>query len=345
MIFRDCYGLGGLLLAATMWVHSTAEAARVPMFFNGAWQADIRYRKGDIVIYNNTLYQTLKRNAGIKPDADNRRWQVVLATASGGGTSTGRNCASPTMGGNLAGCDLSGGANPLRDLKLSGINLAHAILDGDIGNVDLTGANLRGAVLGLTYTDGSRVSLTLGSNAVLNYADLTGVTSGSGNTPLIANSVSFKGASLAAASVPSAKLRGADLSLSTLDGIDLSGADLSGVIAVNARIGNGNLYAIDLSGANLESATLERTVLDGAKLIAANLSRANLRGAALGGADLTGAYLGSADLTGALYGDTAIVGTDPTTGQTTEFEGAICPDGVKVDGLVATTCVGHGIGP
>lgn len=345
MIFRDCYGLGGLLLAATMWVHSTAEAARVPMFFNGPWQADIRYRKGDIVIYNNTLYQSLRRSAGIKPDADNRRWQVVLATSSGGGGTTGRDCANPTVGGNLADCDLIGNAHLLKDAKLGGINLAQAFMDGDIGNVDLTGANLRGATLGASYPDGRRVSLTLGSQAVVNFADLTGVSSGSGNTPLIANGVSFKGASLAAASVPSAKLRGADLSLSTLDSIDLSGADLSGVIAVNARIGNGNLYAIDLSGANLESATLERTVLDSAKLIAANLTRANLRGASLGGTDLTGAYLGSADLTGALYGDTAIVGTDPTTGQTTEFEGAICPDGVKVDGLVATTCVGHGIGP
>lgn len=338
--------LSALALSALAF-HPVAEAARVPMAFNGTWDAGIKYRKGDVVIHNNAIYQSLAgKNLGVEPGTNGGKWQLVLAQSSGGTTPTpaGQDCTKPSVGGNLAGCDLRGAAAKLKDQKLGGINLTGAFLDGDIGGVDLTGALLRGAVLGTSYADGKLLSLTLGTGAVLNFADLTGATSGSGNTPLIAPGVSFKGATLAAGSFPSAQLKGADLSLTAMDNIDLSGADLSGAIVIGARIGNGVLFACDLSGANFEGANLERANFDTAKLVSATLTGANLRGANLGSADLTGAYLGNANLAGAVNGETALLGTDPVTGQTTEFEGAICPDGVKVDGLAATTCLGHGIG-
>lgn len=347
MMSRNSHWIGAALIAAAILpVSPTAQAGRVPMFFNGSWQADLKYRKGDIVIYNNALYQSVKRNAGSKPDAGDGKWQLLVQSSSSGGNApVGQDCAKPTVGGNLAGCDLKGASALLKDLKLSGINLTGASLDGDIGNVDLTGATLRGALLGASYADGTLASLTLGSQAVANFADLTGVSSGSGNTPLIANGASFKGASLASASLASAQFQGADLSQAALDSIDLSGAKLAGVVAVGARFGNGTLYAADLANANLEGANLWRANLEAAKLVAANLYGADLRGANLGGTDLAGAYLGYANLLGAVNGDTALVGTDPATGQATEFEGAVCPDGALVDGIAVTTCLGHGIGP
>lgn len=347
MISRNSHWIGAVLIAAALPAAPVAQAARVPMFFNGTWQADLKYRKGDVVVYNNALYQSAKRNAGSKPDAGDGKWLLLVQSSGSGGTNApaGQDCGKPTVGGNLAGCDLKGASASLKDLKLSGINLTGASLDGDIGNVDLTGASLRGALLGASYANGSLASLTLGSKAVVNFADLTGASSGSGNTPLIANGASFKGASLASASLASAQLQGSDLSQAALDSIDLSGASLAGATAVGARIGNGTLYAADLANANLEGANLWRANLETAKLVAASLYGADLRGANLGGTDLTGAYLGYANLLGAVNGETAILGTDPATGQATEFEGAVCPDGALVDGIAVTTCLGHGIGP
>ena len=134
------------------------------------------------------------------------------------------------------------------------VNLAHA---------DLTGADLRGAILARPELVGD---LTTGTRGLpgLSGADLTG-------------------AILAKADLASAFLSGAIFGNAILAKADLTGAVLCDT---------------DLTGADLSHADLRRADVRRTGLLRANLSGADLSGALLSDANLTGAILTRAKLTG-----------------------------------------------
>ena len=137
-----------------------------------------------------------------------------------------------------------------------------ALLEYDLSDADLSGANLSDTDL---------------SDANLNGADLSDANLGRAD---------LNGADLSDANLGRADLRRADLRCADLNGADLNGADLSDTDLNGANLSGANLSDADLSGANLRRADLRR-----ADLRCADLSGANLRGADLNGADLNGADL------------------------------------------------------
>ncbi|AFZ28084.1 putative low-complexity protein [Cylindrospermum stagnale PCC 7417] len=121
-----------------------------------------------------------------------------------------------------------------------------------LSGADLSGANLRGAVLSLADLRGTNLSGAYLSGAYLRGTNLSG-------------------AVLSGADLSGANLRGTDLS-----GADLSGADLSGAVLRNAGLRGADLRGADLSRTVLRKADLSRANLSGADLSRANLSGANL---------------------------------------------------------------------
>ena len=164
-------------------------------------------------------------------------------------------------------------------------------------NIDLRGADLRGAQLGQANL----------FEAVLNYADL-----GQANlSEARLRGAELIDANLRAASFFKADLREAELLGADLFGANLNEADLSGAGLSNAdlRIAHlseadlsvadfidANLFEADLGLANLSNAKLIRANLGRAILIRANLTRADLREADLREANLSGANLSEANL-------------------------------------------------
>ena len=147
----------------------------------------------------------------------------------------------------------------------------------NLSGAELTGTDLRGAIL---------------YGAELTGADLSG-------------------AILYGADLYRADLSGADLYRANLTGADLSGADLHGANLTGANLSEANLTGANLSEAFLSEAIIFseddddieafiRANLSGAILSRANLSRANLSRANLSGAILSGAILSNAVMTNSI---------------------------------------------
>nr|VFK75810.1 MAG: Uncharacterized protein YjbI, contains pentapeptide repeats [Candidatus Kentron sp. MB] len=117
-------------------------------------------------------------------------------------------------------------------------------------------------------------------------------------------SVNLSGANLKQANLSGAYLGQADLFRAYLNQANLSGAQLRRTILFHANLNRANLSGADLYGANLAWASLIGADLSQATLWETNLSGANLREADLSGAglkkaNLFGANLGTANLSGA----------------------------------------------
>ena len=178
-----------------------------------------------------------------------------------------------------------------RDLENKGSNkekwrlvkriIKNSAIKRNLGGVNLSDADLRGANLSNSDLSNSDLRRAKLSNSDLSDANLSG-------------------ADLSGADLRIANLSGADLRIANLSGANLSGADL--------RIAN--LSGVNLSGAYLSVADLRIANLSGADLIDANLIDANLSGADLIDANLSGAYLIDANLSGAYLIDAYLIDAD-----------------------------------
>jgi len=163
----------------------------------------------------------------------------------------------------------------LREVNLSGANLANAILDeARLADAKMINTNLSGTGMAQARLERADLSLatltnTYLANTELEYAILTE-------------------ANLEDAILSEANLHFAELTLARLINTDLSLANLPHAV----------LSSADLTGANLENADLSNADLFSTNLTNATLIRANLSGADLTGADLTGANFSYAHLDG-----------------------------------------------
>lgn len=148
-----------------------------------------------------------------------------------------------------------------------------------LGNRDLRGADLRGAVL--PVSDLSKIQL---QGAFLDWAQLQGAR--------------LDEAKLQDASLMEVQMQKASLNRAWLQGANLESARLQGVSLESAR----------MQGAKLESAWLQGASLNGAQLQGASLNDAQLQGASLNGAQLQGASLSSVQLQGASFDDAQLQG-------------------------------------
>ena len=207
-------------------------------------------------------------------------------------------------GANLSGANLSGanlsGANlfdaNLFNANLTGANLSKASLVGaNLFVYRRDGANLSGADLRDTNLSGDLGGMNL-QGANLTSMNLSGMNLFGAN---LSGAFLF-GAKLSKAFLIDADLSGANLEIADLSGANLSGANLSGALLTKANlvgaILRANLSGTNLQDADLTGADLNRANLTSANLTGANLSGANLSGANLSGADLTKTYVGKADL-------------------------------------------------
>jgi uncharacterized protein YjbI with pentapeptide repeats len=182
----------------------------------------------------------------------------------------------------------------------------------DLANVNLSGADLRGAELANANLIGANLT-----RAVAIQANLAGA--------------NLRNADLARADLSGADLHGASLTSTRLleafmPGADLLGAHLQQADLTGASLNVAVLTSAHLRGANLTGAKLIQADLAGADLTGAHLTRANLANANLAGADLTDADLPEADLAGADLTDTNLTGVWFPTGATVP-EGWACPPG------------------
>lgn len=164
--------------------------------------------------------------------------------------------------------------------------------------VDLSGADLRGALLPFANLNRANIS----------EADLSGA--------------DLRGADLTKSYLSETNLCNADLSNANLSGADLFEANLGGSNLYQTRLSKANLNGADLRACHLNEADLGGADLSGVNLNVGDLVRANLRGAKLEGAKLLGANLSQADLSG-----TQIAGDELEKAKS--LEGATMPDGTK----------------
>jgi hypothetical protein len=132
--------------------------------------------------------------------------------------------------------------NSLDNIKL----FVAAAIKGQ-GDIDLSGADLKGATL-----SGLELSNANLFGAELRYADLSGT-----------------------------DLTGANLTGANLNGANLTEADLNGANLTEADLNGANLTEADLDGADFTSANLSCADLSGARLNGTCLTGANLSGATL----------------------------------------------------------------
>lgn len=173
-----------------------------------------------------------------------------------------------------------------------------------LGNIDLSGLFLRGAIL--TKADMEQANLQ-GSD--LTEADLQ---------EAFLYRANLQGTNLTTANLEKAVLAEADLSNATLLASNLR----------RARLMAAQLWAADLWGADLEMAELSGANLRCAKLSFTHLHAADLTGAQLQEADLEGADLSHAGLYGATYNDDTKwpEGFDPEAAGAIKLErGGPCP--------------------
>lgn len=345
------------ILLVLGYANPAVALPRLTMSFQGAWDAALSsqkgYQKGDVVSYNNALYQSLLGKNKITPGPTvTSYWRKVLEASSGSsGSGATPDCENPGVAANLVGCQYPTGIQ-LRNKDLRGSQLISATLAGDLGVVNLDGANLVGAKLGVAG-EGDGMALTLVGGASGGYASrLRGANLASSETPY--------GFPLQALAVD---FRDANLTDINWNGANLEGAFMAHSILLHGNLMNCIASAVDLSYADLRSAILWNAKLDGAILFEANLSRAQLSGVDLRNADLTNASLTDALLTVADDGPTNLSGanlsganlsgadfTEATGGASvvytaaTKFDGATCPDGTKVNGTSVINCQSHGFG-
>lgn len=305
-----------------------AKPKLIPGLFRGDWGPTPVYAKNDRVNFERGVYlSVVDNNQNQPPSTSEGYWQLVKKFKA----LHEENCFAPAPGSDMGECDFTA-AGSLKDLNLQGANLTKARLNGELGAADLTGANLSGAaVLG---------TLVISPDTIMVNANLSYLQS-DGNNPLIAEH-----ANLASTNFTQANLYGAKLSHADLTSAQLPEAVLTGSQLVSTNFADANLTKVDLAYANLTDsslihaampqANLEQADLHGADFSLANLQQANLAGTQVAGVNFSGADLHGVNLSAAQGADSAIIDNQ------TNFTGAICPDGVTVDGVVATTCIGHG---
>jgi len=169
----------------------------------------------------------------------------------------------------------------LRGVDLSGSDLREAVLPGaNLTGADLSGADLNGATL--LDVDFTQADL---SGACLDGADLGGAV--------------FVQTNLAGTQFQGATLRTAHFEHADLTGSNFRGADLDEV----------GMYFCSLEGADLSAAKLNGARFDEAQMSAVKLVKAHLIGAYVGSSNLTGADLSDADLSGAIVSHARLPGT------------------------------------
>ncbi len=337
-----------ILLWLTLLANMVEAAPRMVMAFLGDWNQAQRYRKGDVVAYDDALYQSLKgNNLNTAPGADAVYWRRIL-----GGSRT-PDCKNPGMASNLIGCEYATG-NKLRGKDLRGAQLIKAKLTGDLGTVNLEGANLTGATFGVSDEkeppSGSSLTLQGGTEgstlANLRGANLSNSVTANG-FPIQASFVEFSSANLTGIIWHSANLEGAWMTHTTLIHAQLLECNCAAASMAYADLRSAVLWNAKMNGAVLYSANLSRAQLSGADVSNADFSYANMAHASLNPdtnvTNLAGANFTGADLTGVNFTD-ATGGDSVIYDSTTRFEGAICPDGSKVNGTNIPNCQGHGFG-
>lgn len=296
--------------------------------FRGDWGELPTYARDDRVIYLNVEYRSLEHdNQNHVPSDNPQYWQALKQLE----TADAKACLAMLPGTDMRRCDFSQGER-LKNKNLRGAVISNARLSGELGNADLSGANLsEAAVIG---------SLVIGPSARADHANLSKLQSDA-NNPLIGQAADFNHSDFSAANLAGAKLAEANLSAANLSDADLGGAQLSHGLLSNAKLQHSNLSYADLSAAELGQADLSDADLSEANLSEGDFSGAKLAGARLAGSDLAGSDFRGADLSGAML--LAAKNTDSVLIDTaTDFSGAICPDGAKVDGNKLHSCIGHG---
>lgn len=303
------------------------KSKTLPGIFRGDWGETPVYGKNDRVNYQSAAYLSLEdENQNRPPSLSPDFWRMVKKAGD-----SNEACYLPGPQAKLSECDFTE-ENSLKDRDLSGADLSKTRLNGELGTANLSGADLSGAaVVG---------SLIISPETLIDHANLSGLQAG-GNNPLIAESANLNGSNFADANLYGAKMKGANLEGANLTGATLTGADLASTHLASADLSKtdltyANLAESFLSGSTLSLADLAEADLSRADLSLANLHDANLAGANFAGADLSGADLRGANLTDGQGADSALINAQ------TDFTAAICPDGVTVDGIRITTCVGHG---
>jgi hypothetical protein len=155
----------------------------------------------------------------------------------------------------------------------------------DLGEADLSGANLSRANLSRADLYAANLSDADLSRAILAGANLS--------------RVHLSRANLTGANLMDAYLRDTNLSWANLNAANLSDADLSRAILAGANLHEANLAGAYLHGANLRHANLSGANLVGANLVAVSFVETNLEGADLTGCRIYGISVWNARLDGA----------------------------------------------
>ncbi len=339
------------LLMLVLFSNLTEAAPRLAMAFLGDWEQSHSYRKGDVVSHDNALYQSLKnKNKNSVPGNVPTNWRKILGGGSGGSDRT-PECDNPGMAANLIGCQFQD-ETKLRSKDLRGAQLIKAGLSGDLGTINLEGANLSGANFGIS-DDGEPpvgASLTLqggtegGTLANLRGANLSNTITANG-FPIQASFVEFTGANLAGIMWQGANLEGAWMTHATMTHAQLLDCNCALATLAYADLRSAVLWNAKMSGTNLYAANLTRAQLSGANVSNADFSYANMAHASLtvdaNPSNLAGANFTGADLTGVNFTD-ATGGDSVIYDSSTRFDATICPDGSKVNGTSIPNCQGHG---
>ena len=305
------------------------NAQPLPGLFRGDWGERPVYAENDRVNYERGAYLSLADGNQNQPPSTSLGYWRLLGKFK---ALNEENCFNPAPGMDMAECDFSAKDGQLKDRDLRKANLVKARLNGELGIADLSGANLSGAsVLG---------KLVIGPDTRMTGANLSYLQS-EGNNPVIGENANLAGVNFTKANLYGARLSRADLSQGKFPEAVLAGSDLSSANLSSADLQKADLSYSNLSGGNLGAAELTATNFEQADLHEANFSNARLRQANLAGVQLAGVNLSGSDLRGANLSsaqgaDSAIIDNQ------TNFTGAVCPDGIKVDGTQVTTCAGHG---
>jgi uncharacterized protein YjbI with pentapeptide repeats len=145
-------------------------------------------------------------------------------------------------------------------------------------HVDMTGADLRGAVFEFADLEDAILSAERLAEAEVKPSNLTGVTLYGSISPPVRE-------------LPGVNLAGSRLDRANLALVDLRRASFANAHLVGAILTAAQLNEADLSGADLSKADLSGADLRGANLTGANLTGANLSEALLAGARITEAQL------------------------------------------------------
>ena len=203
------------------------------------------------------------------------------------------------------------------------------LMDADLAEIDLRGANLRRAdLIGINFTKANLAA------AVLSGADLTRSKLAGGKLQRAdLNKSLFSFADLKGADLTGANLRGADLSRTELAGAVLVGADLEG-----ARLCDADLSGCNLRRSSLKNADLTSANLTGSDLSHADFSDARLNNARLDKTDLSDANLNRTDLQStrfheSVFGWTSLGNVDLSRAQGLDTVNHLAPSSLGIDSL------------